>query len=358
MPTKISSLIEKIFNIGQVVIVNIQKNDIPNGDFTLLFSTGKTLTNQDVIELFVNQVSLLIDRTKSEIMISKNESRYRSYIDNSPIAVFICDERGHYQQVNPAAEKIIGYSKQELLTMSIPDILPPESQDLAMKLFQTLAEKGKVDAEFKFRRKDGSIGLWSFNGIRLSPTEFMGLCIDVTARKKAEDDLLNSEQKFRTLIEQSPIAIEFYDSSGLLVNVNPACLKLFGIIDKKQIEKFALFDDPNISDDHKKMLAQAKPIHYEAMFDFDKVIEQKLYSTTKSGQIWLDVLITPTKDNADKANGYLVEIQDVSDKKTSITEMNDNLVKLEKMNSIMIGRELKMTELKAEIARLKQQIDR
>jgi len=178
-----------------VVVVNIQKNDIPIGDITLLFSTNNSLHNQDIIELFANQIGLLLDRNRSEISLS------------------------------------------------------------------------------------------------------------------------NSEEKFRTLIEQSPIAIEFYDSTGMLAEVNLACLKLFGIINKKQIEKFALFDDPNISDDHKKSLKHFKPIRYEAIFDFDIVIKNKLYSTTKSGKIWIDTIITPINSLDEQQSGYLLQIQDITNRK-------------------------------------------
>ncbi|MHB9020013.1 MAG: PAS domain-containing protein [Minisyncoccota bacterium] len=131
---------------------------------------------------------------------------------------------------------------------------------------------------------------------------------------------MNSEEKlinesYRIITEQSPIAIEFYNSEGLLINVNPACLELFGIKDIGEINKFSLFDDPNISDTYKKDLKLGKAIRYQAIFDFEKVKKLKLYKTVKSDQIWLDVLVTPIKNEAGSLTGYLLQIQDITDRK-------------------------------------------
>ena len=353
LPGRVASLVEKVFGIGMVYVVKITKGKKTIGDFTLLFPTNNLLQNQDIVELFSNQIGLLMDRHVSDEKLALSESRYKSYVVNAPIAVFVCDEKGRFSDVNPAAERITGYSHAELITKSVPDILPVESHALAIDLLNSLGIKGYAAAEFAFKRKDGTIGLWAFSGVKISPTEFMGLCTDVTVRKKAEDDLRASEERLRILIDQSPIAIEFYDAKGSLVSANPASLGLFGIKDKHEIEHFSLFDDPNISDEHKKDLKQAKSIRYEAIFDFDKVKENKLYSTSKSGQIWLDVLITPTQSGDTASGGYLLEIQDISSQKSTSIKINDNVGELEKLNSIMVGRELKMVELKKEIENLK-----
>jgi PAS domain S-box-containing protein len=124
--------------------------------------------------------------------------------------------------------------------------------------------------------------------------------------------LKKSEEHYRIVFTQSPIAIELYNPEGLLVNVNPACLELFGIVDASEISQFSLFDDPNVSDEYKKELRRGKYIRYQAAFNFDKVKELNLYHTTKSGQVWLDVIITPITDDDITINGYLLQIQDIT----------------------------------------------
>ncbi len=312
---KTSLFIEKTFNIGNVAVVRMQKNKVAIGDFTLLFSKSNSLKNKEIVELYTNQIGLLIGRIRSEKKLAESESQYRGYINNSPIGVFVCDETGRYLQANPAATKITGYSNSELLSMIIPDLLPPSSQKFATKLFREVVKNGSAKSEFDYLHKDGHMGTWSFEGVRISQTNFMGMCTDITERKKIEDALKDSEVRYRILAEDSPIAIEYYDSKGLLLNVNPACLKLFGIKNTKEIERFSLFDDPNISEVYKNKLRQGKTVEYEAAFDFDKVKEANLYETTKSGQVWLGVSITPTMDIQNKTSGYLLEIQDITEKR-------------------------------------------
>lgn len=138
---------------------------------------------------------------------------------------------------------------------------------------------------------------------------------DITERKKAELELYQEEESNRIINEQSPIAIELYNRDGLLINANPACLELFGIIDASEITRFSLFDDPNISADRKSDLKAGKTVRYQSLFDFDIVTKLNLYHTTKTGQIWLDIIITPTKDNVGVTSGYILQIQDITESK-------------------------------------------
>ncbi|MDD2851520.1 MAG: PAS domain S-box protein [Desulfuromonadaceae bacterium] len=126
------------------------------------------------------------DQKKSETLIRENEERFRHYITNSPHAIFVCDETGHYVDVNPSACSLTGYGEEELLTLSIPDLLPPESLDSAGKSFRQVVESGRTFAEMAFKRKDGEIGYWSLAGVKLSPARYIAFVTNITARKLAE----------------------------------------------------------------------------------------------------------------------------------------------------------------------------
>jgi len=54
------------------------------------------------------------------------EANFRDYIKYAPVGVFLADESGHYRDVNPAASKMTGYSGEELLEMSIPELVHEE----------------------------------------------------------------------------------------------------------------------------------------------------------------------------------------------------------------------------------------
>jgi len=129
------------------------------------------------------------------------EANFRDYIKYAPVGVFLADESGHYRDVNPAASKMTGYSGEELLEMSIPELVHEEWRGVALQAFQEVNEKGRSYAELGINRKDGSIGFISVEAVLLSPSRILAFTSDITARKKAEEALGASECKFQALFE-------------------------------------------------------------------------------------------------------------------------------------------------------------
>ena len=143
----------------------------------------------------------ITSRNLAELTLQEREAEFRSYVDNAPIGIFITDEQGRYLQVNPAASTITGYAREELLGMSIPDLLPRESVDFALRGFQAMRDEGRTSSEFPFRRKDGHIGWWSVDAVRLTPTRFMGMVSDISNRKLAEEALQDAHWRLESIIE-------------------------------------------------------------------------------------------------------------------------------------------------------------
>jgi PAS domain S-box-containing protein len=141
------------------------------------------------------------------------------------------------------------------------------------------------------------------------------LLTEIADRKRGELELLESENRYRAIYDKSPIAIELYDTSGTLVDVNTACLELFGVERDQVIENFSLFTDPNLKDEYKEKLHRGETIQYQVPFSFDKVKNLNLYPTSKEGTIWLDVFITPLVQDTESIRGFLVQILDITKRK-------------------------------------------
>ena len=227
---------------------------------------------------------------------------------------------GKFVDVNEYACRALGYSREEFLNMGpqdLDDSVKPKDAVTANNVKQMLSGK-MVEYTSINRTKSGRkltlllrMRLFDFKGEKY----IISTGRDITERKQMEEAKREGEARYRVITDQSPIAIEFYNESGTLVNVNPACLSLFGVKDMKEIKGFALFADPNISDEHKNDLRRGKTIHYQSVFDFEKVKKANLYRTTRSGVAWLDVLITPLKGKSDSVGGYLIHIQDITARK-------------------------------------------
>jgi PAS domain S-box-containing protein len=142
-----------------------------------------------------------------------------------------------------------------------------------------------------------------------------------TTLKQLNTDLAEKEAKFRALYEQSPIGIELYNSQGELVQVNPACMEIFGVSDSESLKGFKLFEDPNLSEDQKALLQKGQSAYYQVNFDFELVKKHKLYPTNRSGQIWLDVMVSPI---ARPISAYLVQVQDISRQKSTEAALSES----------------------------------
>lgn len=136
------------------------------------------------------------------------EERWRSVFERSAIGVAFSDANGRFLDANPAYQKILGYTEEELRKLSFYDITPPEFRE-SNRTFAKDLWSGKLDQyqfEKPYLRKDGSL-VWVLLHASLVPgagdvPKFaMALCENITERKQAEETLRKSEERRRTLLE-------------------------------------------------------------------------------------------------------------------------------------------------------------
>jgi len=207
--------------------------------------------------------------------------------------------------------------------------LPPPPYTEHMKLFtkpswdklsKALAKTRHIgtpyELELQMINHDGSLGwMWvkgeaerDENGDIVS---ISGAAQDITERKRLEEELNESHQKFIAIFEKSPVAIEFYDAQGFHSYANEAANELFGVINSDELRKENLFNNPNLTQDLIQKIKNLEQVHLEIEYDFDRVKEFNVYQTTKSGKIILNLSITPLIIN-EKLNGYILHSEDIT----------------------------------------------
>lgn len=262
----------------------------------------------------------------------REEERYKTIVQTTMDGFWLLDADGNPLDVNDAYCRMSGYTREELLTISVPRIDAKESEEAFKQHLKQVMKEGYTRFETRHRKKDGTIFDVDIS-VTYVPFGKEGQCIvflrDITERKKIETLLAENEEKFRTVFKESPIGKELYNAKGELLEVNKACLELFGVTDTEQIKGFNLFDDPNVTEEQKEKLRNKERIRYEVAFDFERVKSADLYATKKSNSIFLDVLINPLMEKTGTAlRGYLVQVIDITNQKQLEKKLEEDRFRL------------------------------
>jgi PAS domain S-box-containing protein len=186
----------------------------------------------------------IAEQKKATAALLESELKFRNYIDYAPHGVFLADEMGNYVDVNTAASSITGYSKDELLSMKLFELIPEESMEFSARHFEKVVRDGFATGESSFIRKDRSIGYWSVEAVKLSDQRFLGFVVDVTKRKQAEEMLRESIVKYQKIFESTGTATFICDENAIILMVNNECFSILGytpdeLTGQKWIQYFA-----------------------------------------------------------------------------------------------------------------------
>lgn len=154
-------------------------------------------------------------------------------VDTSNEGVWVMDANHRTVYVNPAMAAMLGYEPAEMVGRQVEDFFFPE--DLSFHRERMALRHSGVDEvyERRFRTREGG-ELWTLTSARAivdAQGRFQGsfaMFEDITARKRAERELAESERRFRRLVETSPEGM-FVAKGGRLLYVNPAFRKLVGL---------------------------------------------------------------------------------------------------------------------------------
>ncbi|NQU87801.1 MAG: PAS domain S-box protein [Mariniphaga sp.] len=198
--------------------------------FLDIFKQKQTI-NRDVI-LLKESADKLISANSA---LQRSEEKYRSYIENAPDGVFVVAEKGRFVEVNEAARRITGYSKDELLKMSISDLIAEKSYKESLAHFKELTKTGIAKADMTFKDKNGNLLWCSIQAVKLSEKRYLGFAKEITERKLTEQALKISEEKYKTMLNASPDGILIVNLKGNITEVSEIGLELLGANNKDEL---------------------------------------------------------------------------------------------------------------------------
>ena len=173
------------------------------------------------------------DQREQQERLRRSEERYRSLFDHNPDAVFSIGEDGRFLALNPAAERLSGYSVEELVGEPFAPLLAEEDREEALRRFLRVLG-GEPDAhDYALTRKDGERRIVHVSALPMTSegrvVGLYGIAEDVTERRSVEAALAESEERHRLLIEGvRDYAIILLDPDGRVASWNSGAQRLTG----------------------------------------------------------------------------------------------------------------------------------
>jgi PAS domain S-box-containing protein len=296
----------------------------------------------------LRKITVSHDELAKEITERKRaEEQYTMVLRTTISGFWITDIQGHFLDVNDAYCRLIGYSRDELLKMGIPDIEVIERPEETAQHIHKIMAVGGERFETRHRCKDGKIVdiEVSVNYTKERGGQLFVFLRDITERKETEEKLLASESKNRMLLENLPQKIFFKDKNSVYVS----CNENYAYDLKIKPEEIAGKTD---YDFYPKELAEKYRADDKRIISLGRTedIEEKYIQDGQ--EIFVHTVKTPVKDGQGNIIGILGVFWDVTERNKLEEELKKKMKSLERFNRVAVGRELKMMELKKRIKEL------
>ena len=272
-------------------------------------------------------------RRDMEELSQRLEDRHHSLIETIPDGYFEIDLSGKYTFVNDIVCTNLQRTREELIGKDNREFQTPENAKLTTRLFLNVYQTGIPERgiEIDILSKDGSeetyeLSISLIKDTQGNPTGFRGISRNVTGRKKMEEALLKSEEKYRTIVENAQEGIFQTSPGNRSLTMNQALADMLGYCSSEEaagelINNFQqAYVDPETYREVMKTLRQHGSI---------KSFEAQLYRKDKS-LIWANMSITAVKDTAGNLLYYHGIVEDISPQKKLEQERQNSIDNMRK----------------------------
>src|SRR5208337_547338 len=259
------------------------------------------------------------ERVRAQKALRESEMRFRAVFERSPVGISLVDSRsGQYLQVNPKFCEITGRSEEELLRSDVESITHPDDIAQGSDYRRQLAEEKLTSFEMdkRYVRPDGSarwvrvlvVPMWGKGEThRLN----MALVEDATERRQSEETLRESELRFRTVYERSPVGICLVDSrSGQILQVNPKCCEIAGRSEEELLgidaRSITHPDDVGQTSEYLQQLAEEKVASHET---------EKRYVRPDGSVRWARILAVPMWGKGETRRWHMGLVEDITERR-------------------------------------------
>lgn len=263
-------------------------------------------------------------KTTRKKAVKVEEKAHGILFNSSHDAIYMIQDN-KLVQVNPAWEKLLGYSLEEVTQPSFDflSIIHPDYRSVVIKRLENFS-KGIPNPEkyfIKALRKDGTsvdLEVFSTNVVWDNKPSVIGIYRDITFELVSEIALKESEEKYRKLFEDSPFGIAYVDSKGRYINANEAYLRILSI-SPDELPKQSLLNTI-----HPEDVNEIKRILSELISGLinQKQVQNRHYLTNRT-IIWTQTTFSASKTSDGKFDNIVVILSDITEQKKAEQNLSD-----------------------------------
>jgi two-component system, cell cycle sensor histidine kinase and response regulator CckA len=259
----------------------------------------------------------IAERKRTEEALRTSEERFRRMFQHSAVGMVLVSPDFYFLHVNSKFCNMLGYTESELMGMTFQDVTHEEDRLMSGEQVRQVLS-GEMEAfqfEKRYLRKDGTVvwGLVSSTLIRdpqNTPLHFVTQIMDITERKRAEDALRISEERFRKIFEESPMGIVFLDAQREIIHTNQRYRDFVGYDETEIIELGPVGlihpdDWASSVEMSTKLRAGEIPLFH---------MEQR-YIRKDGTVVWADTHITVLRDKNGRLIHTIAWIQDITERR-------------------------------------------
>jgi len=176
----------------------------------------------------------IAQRERAESRLAESEKKYREVIETAGDIIYQTDRLGFFTLMNPVGLKITGYAAEELIGTSYLDLIPADHRKTVERFYGIQFVKGLPITyyEFPLVTKQGET-IWLGQNVQLLREDeavegFQAIARDITDRKRAEEDLRESEARYKDLFDHATDGIYTHDPQGNYTSGNEAAIRMLG----------------------------------------------------------------------------------------------------------------------------------
>ncbi len=278
---------------------------------------------------FVAMLEDITDRKKAEEALKESEQRLRSVLDSSLDAIYRFNlQEDSYEYVSPAFEPVVGYSPEEMSSMSLErtmDLIHPDDLNGVNEALARLIKEGAVVYDYRLQDKSGKYR-WVSNHLSLvkdgsgKPLYRDGVVSNITERKKAEEAIEEQRSRLQAVLETAPIGIFVGDVHGATVLMNKAFDDIWkGPAPKpsgvSEYDKYKAW----FADSGKEIGSEDWPTARGLKGEASSIVANIERFDGSRGSIL--ALATPMRDQAGKVTGVIGIVQDITEMRRAEEEL-------------------------------------